>query len=181
MSLSARRFRKARGCDVVKPVISETVDPTQFLAHAGLGRRIVHLKAKGVFFSQGGSADSIFFLQKGRARLTVVSQAGKEATITLLVAGDFIGEESVAGVLGRRLSTATAISDCTALKIERKEMILAMDQEHELRISSWHSCWREVCGCRPTSWINSSTIARSGWHGYCYLWPNSVNPGNRKL
>jgi CRP/FNR family cyclic AMP-dependent transcriptional regulator len=87
------------------------------------------LKAKSVFFSQGSSADSIFFLQKGRARLTVVLQAGKEATITLLAVGDFIGEESIAAVLGLRLATATAITACTALKIE---MIRAVDQEHKL-------------------------------------------------
>ena len=107
-------------------------DPAKFLSNAGLGRRIVHFKPKAVFFSQGSSADSIFFLQKGRARLTVVSKAGKEATITLLTVGDFIGEESVAAALGLRLSTATAITACTALKIERKEMIRAIDEEHEL-------------------------------------------------
>lgn len=109
----------------------DVFDPAQFLSHAGLGRRIVHYKAEGVFFSQGGTADSIYFLQKGRARLTVVSKAGKEATITLLAVGDFIGEESVAAVLGLRLSTATAITACTALKIERKEMIRAIDEEHK--------------------------------------------------
>lgn len=115
-----------------KHIKSEPFDPAKFLAHAGLGRRIVQLKAKGVFFSQGSPADSIFFLQKGRARVTVVSQAGKEATITLIAAGEFVGEESIAAVLGLRLSTATAITACTALKIERKEMIRAVDQEHEL-------------------------------------------------
>jgi len=56
-------------------------DPAAFLAQAGLGRRIVQLKAKEAFFSQGSSADSIFYLQKGRAKLTVVSMAGKEATL----------------------------------------------------------------------------------------------------
>jgi CRP/FNR family cyclic AMP-dependent transcriptional regulator len=111
---------------------SALFDPAKFLANAGLGRRIVHFKANAVIFSQGSAADSIFFLQKGRARLTVVSKAGKEATITLLAVGDFIGEESVAAVLGLRLATATAITTCTALKIERKEMIRAIDEEHEL-------------------------------------------------
>jgi CRP/FNR family cyclic AMP-dependent transcriptional regulator len=110
----------------------KSFDPAEFLAHAGLGRRIVRLKTKGVFFAQGSSADSVFYLQKGRAKLTVVSKAGKEATITLLSAGDFIGEESVAGVLGLRLATATAITPCTALKIERKEMIRAIDEQHAL-------------------------------------------------
>ncbi|MEO7029339.1 MAG: Crp/Fnr family transcriptional regulator [Acidobacteriaceae bacterium] len=109
-----------------------TFDPLTYLAHAGLGRRIVQLKAGEPFFSQGDSADTIFYLQKGRAKLTVISKAGKEATITLLSVGQFIGEESVAAVHGLRLATATAIAACTALKIERMEMIRAIDEEHTL-------------------------------------------------
>jgi CRP/FNR family cyclic AMP-dependent transcriptional regulator len=105
-------------------------DVVDFLARAGVGRRIVTLKPKHAFFSQGGLADSVFYLQKGRVKVTVVSERGKEATITLLSAGDFIGEESIAGVAGLRLSTATAITGCTALKIERSEMIRVMHEEH---------------------------------------------------
>jgi CRP/FNR family transcriptional regulator, cyclic AMP receptor protein len=105
-------------------------DAADFLAKAGLGRRIVKLKPKDAFFSQGNAADSVFYLQKGRAKITVVSERGKEATITFLSAGDFIGEESIAGAVGFRLATATAVTACTALKIEREEMIRVMDQEH---------------------------------------------------
>ncbi len=105
-------------------------DAADFLAKAGLGRRIVKLKPKDVFFSQGNAADSAFYLQKGRAKITVVSERGKEATITFLSAGDFIGEESIAGAVGFRLATATAVTACTALKIERAEMIRVMHQEH---------------------------------------------------
>ncbi len=76
----------------------DSSDATRFLTEAGLGRRIVQLKPKEAFFSQGDKADSIFYLQKGRAKITVVSQKGKEATITLLAAGDFVGEESLASV-----------------------------------------------------------------------------------
>jgi CRP-like cAMP-binding protein len=101
-----------------------------FLANAGLGRRIVQLKPEHVFFSQGTAADSIFYLQKGRAKLTVISQKGKEATITLLGAGDFIGEESLAGGGGQRMATATSITACSALRIEREEMIRVMREEH---------------------------------------------------
>src|ERR1700691_1921137 len=101
-----------------------------FLAKVGLGRRIVHLKPAHVFFSQGTVADSIFYLQKGRAKLTVVSQKGKEATITLLGPGDFIGEESLAGGGGLRMATATSVTACTALRIERAEMIRVMHDEH---------------------------------------------------
>jgi CRP/FNR family cyclic AMP-dependent transcriptional regulator len=97
---------------------------------AGLGRRVVQLKPKHAFFSQGGPADSIFYLQAGRAKLTVVSKNGKEATITLLSTSDFIGEESLATVGGRHMTTATAITACTALEIEREEMVRVMHEEH---------------------------------------------------
>jgi CRP/FNR family transcriptional regulator, cyclic AMP receptor protein len=105
-------------------------DPATFLANAGIGRRIVRIKAKEVFFSQGDPADCVFYLQTGRARIAVVSRAGNEATIALLSAGEFVGEESIAGAAGLRMTTATAITACTALKIERVEMIRAMHEEH---------------------------------------------------
>ena len=109
-----------------------TFDLADFLATAGAGRRIVQLQPKQTFFSQGSSADSIFYLQTGRARLTVVSRDGKEATIALLRAGEFVGEESLASVGGLHMATASAITACTALRIERGEMIQEMHQEHSL-------------------------------------------------
>jgi CRP-like cAMP-binding protein len=109
-----------------------TFDLAAFLEEAGVGRRIVQLKPKQVFFSQGSSANAIFYLRTGRAKLTVVSHEGKEATIALLPAGEFIGEESLASVGGLHMATASAITACTALKIEREEMIRMMHQEHSL-------------------------------------------------
>jgi CRP-like cAMP-binding protein len=106
-------------------------DVAAFLAQVGLGRRIVQLAPKQPFFSQGDSADSVFYLQRGSAKVTVVSHAGKEATIRLISAGDFVGEESLAAVHGLRLATATAIAACTALKIGREEMIRVMPEEHD--------------------------------------------------
>jgi CRP/FNR family transcriptional regulator, cyclic AMP receptor protein len=114
----------------VSDLTQPAFDPEAFLASTGLGRKIVQLKAQEIFFSQGSKADSIFYLQNGRAKLTVVSATGKEATITLLSAGDFVGEESLAGAVGLRLATATAITACTALKIEREEMIRVMHEQH---------------------------------------------------
>jgi CRP-like cAMP-binding protein len=105
-------------------------DPAAFLAEAGLGRRIVRLKPKETFFSQGDPADCVFYIQNGRAKLTVISKEGKEATIALLTAGDFVGEDSMAGTPGLRMATATAIAPCSALKIERAEMIRVMHEEH---------------------------------------------------
>jgi len=106
-------------------------DAQAFLASAGLGRRIVQLAPKQTFFSQGDPADSIFYLQKGRAKVTIVSQAGKEATITLLSDGDFVGEEALAALSGRRLATAIAMTDCTALQITREELIRVMHDERD--------------------------------------------------
>jgi len=105
-------------------------DPAAFLAEAGLGRRIVRLKPKEAFFSQGDPADCVFYLQSGRAKLTVISKEGKEATIALLSVGDFVGEDSMAGTPGLRMATASAITPCSALKIERAEMIRVMHEEH---------------------------------------------------
>ncbi|MGA2888992.1 MAG: Crp/Fnr family transcriptional regulator [Terracidiphilus sp.] len=105
-------------------------DPAVFLARSGLGKKVVQLKAKQAFFSQGNPADCIYYLQNGRAKLTVISKGGKEATIALLSAGDFVGEESMAGTEGLRIATARAITPCTSLKIERLEMIRAMHEEH---------------------------------------------------
>ena len=111
-------------------MISSAFDPAVYLAHAGLGRIVVELKKGENFFTQGDQADSVFYLQNGRARLTVVSQSGKEATVSLHCSGDFVGESALAAIPGLRLSTATALCECTALKIAREEMIHVMHEEH---------------------------------------------------
>ena len=107
-------------------------DTAAFLASAGLGRRIIQFAPKETFYSQGDPADSVFYLQTGRAKVTVVSTAGKEATLALVSAGEFVGEGALAAVPGLRLSTATAITACTALRISREEMIHVMHEEHGL-------------------------------------------------
>ncbi len=112
-------------------------DAASFLANAGLGRKIVQMLPKQHFFSQGDPADSIFYLQEGRAKVMVVSPAGKEATITLVSAGDFVGEESLAALPGPRLATAVAVTACTALKIQREAMIRVMHEEHDFSDLFW--------------------------------------------
>ncbi len=106
-----------------------TFELTTFLEQAGVGRTVVHLHPKEVFFSQGSSAACIFYLRTGRAKLTVVSHDGKEATIALISAGEFIGDESLASVGGVHMATASAIDLCTALRIERGAMIRLMHEE----------------------------------------------------
>jgi CRP/FNR family cyclic AMP-dependent transcriptional regulator len=102
-----------------------------FLATEGTGRKILRLKPKQVFFSQGRPADSVFYLQTGRAKLTVVSKKGKEATVTLLAAGDFVGEESIAELGATRTATATALTLCMVLEITRERMLRVLHDEHE--------------------------------------------------
>jgi CRP-like cAMP-binding protein len=92
------------------------------LAAAGLNHKLVRLKAGDSFFAQGDPALCLFYLQSGRAKLTVFSKRGKEAIIMLLKAGDFIGEEVMANVASLRIASATAVTVCTAIKIERAAM-----------------------------------------------------------
>jgi CRP-like cAMP-binding protein len=127
MAVAAQQNVAVQMVQLEKP----TFDAHAFLTSAGLGRRIVHLAPKQNFFTQGDPADAVFYLQKGRAKITVVSTIGKEATITFLSDGDFVGEGSLSAVPGLRLATATAITACTALKIGREEMIRVMHEEHD--------------------------------------------------
>jgi len=105
-------------------------DPRTFLATEGPGRCIHREAARQDIFRQGGPADAVFYLQNGRAKLTVISKRGKEATVTLLAPGDFFGEESMAGVEALRTATASAVSVCMVLKIERERMLRALHEEH---------------------------------------------------
>jgi CRP-like cAMP-binding protein len=124
-----RTTRLERGYTLKDQSDQDSFDCAAFLAKAGLGRKIVKLEPKDTFFSQGDPADTVFYLQRGRARLTVVSQNGKEATITLLSGGDFVGEESLASIPGLRLASASAVNACAALKITRDEMARVMHDE----------------------------------------------------
>jgi CRP/FNR family cyclic AMP-dependent transcriptional regulator len=114
------------------PLSKMQFDPAAFLANAGLGRKIVDLKEKQTVFSQGDPANAVFYIQSGKIKLCVHSQGGKEAIIALLGPGSFLGEECVATSQPVRLATAIAITEGTALKIERKEMLRALHAEHAL-------------------------------------------------
>jgi CRP/FNR family cyclic AMP-dependent transcriptional regulator len=109
-------------------------DTAQFLATEGPGRCILRHTAKQDYFTQGSPADAVFFLQNGQAKLTVLSKRGKEATVTMLAAGDFFGEEAMVEVGALRTSTASAVTLCAALKIERNEMLRALHDEHEFSV-----------------------------------------------
>ncbi len=104
-------------------------DPKKFLATIGEGRRVVSFPRKQTIFTQGDEADAVFYLQEGKIRLTVVSKIGKEATLGILCEGEFFGEGSLAGQT-LRMGSATAITDCELLQIDKKAMMLALHREH---------------------------------------------------
>jgi CRP-like cAMP-binding protein len=99
-------------------------DPNTFLATIGEGRRIVAIPKKQTIFTQGDKADAVFYVQKGKVRLTVVSKAGKEATIGIVSENNFFGEGSLAGQL-LRMGSAESLTDCELLRVEKKAMLTA--------------------------------------------------------
>ena len=106
-------------------------NPKTFLATIGEGRKILSVQRKQSIFSQGDNADAIFYVQKGRVRLTVLSKNGKEATIAIVGAGNFLGEGSLAGQM-LRMGSAVAMTDCDILRVEKKTMMDALHREPAL-------------------------------------------------
>jgi CRP/FNR family cyclic AMP-dependent transcriptional regulator len=104
-------------------------DPKTFLATIGEGRKIVTVAKRQTIFTQGQKADAVFYVQKGRVRLTVVSKAGKEATIGIVTEKNFFGEGSLAGQ-HLRMGSAVAMTDCDLLRVEKKAMLSALHREH---------------------------------------------------
>jgi CRP/FNR family transcriptional regulator, cyclic AMP receptor protein len=102
-----------------------------FFSTIGTGRERVSFNKEDVIFSQGDSTDGLYFVQKGKVKLSVVSEAGKEATLGIMSEDDFFGEGGLAGQLSR-MASATAMSDCSLLHIEKKAMMRALAMEPKL-------------------------------------------------
>jgi len=113
----------------VAPKKNRGFDPNTFLATIGDGRKILDVPKKQTIFAQGDVADAVFYIQKGKVRLTVVSKAGKEATIGIVSEGNFFGEGSLAGQL-LRMGSAGAMTDCELLRVDKKAMMEALHREH---------------------------------------------------
>ena len=104
-------------------------DPNTFLATIGDGRKILAVPKNQSIFTQGDTADAVFYIRTGKVKLTVVSKAGKEATIGILKEGDFFGEGALAGQMVR-MGSATAMTDCEVLRVNKKAMMEAVHGEH---------------------------------------------------
>jgi len=105
-----------------------TFDPKRFLSTIDGGRTIVTAPKKQTIFAQGDSSDSVFYIQRGRIKLAVLAKNGKEATIGILNEGDFFGEGCLAAQ-PLRMCTATAMTDCALMRIDKKSMIDVIHRE----------------------------------------------------
>jgi CRP-like cAMP-binding protein len=114
---------------VAKP--SPEAEPVACLPDFGVGGRVVRLKEKDRLFSQGGAADAVFYVREGRVKLTVVSDAGKEAVLGIAGEGEFIGFSCLAGSRVY-LKTATAMTDCELLRIDKDVMKRALHSNDAL-------------------------------------------------
>jgi len=110
--------------------VNPQFDPKDFLEKAGVGRTLVELKKNQILFSQGDAADAVFYIEKGNIKLSVVSERGREATIALLESGNFVGESCVAAAERVRIVTATAMTRSKLMRIEQKEMVRVLHEEH---------------------------------------------------
>ncbi|MFZ0956572.1 MAG: Crp/Fnr family transcriptional regulator [Candidatus Sulfotelmatobacter sp.] len=111
--------------------LSARFDPAAFLASAGMGKTIREYAPKSVIFSQGDAAGSVYYIQKGSVKLSVVSKQGKEATIGMFGSGDFLGEGCIASDQPLRMATAATTSPCSVLEIEKKQMLRTLHAQHE--------------------------------------------------
>jgi len=103
-------------------------DPKRFLATTNGGRTIATYRKDATVFRQGEAADCVFYIQKGSAKVTVVSEQGKEAVVAILRKDEFLGEGCLTGQT-RRISTATALTDCEVMRIEKEAMIRVLHEE----------------------------------------------------
>jgi CRP/FNR family cyclic AMP-dependent transcriptional regulator len=106
-------------------------DPKTFLSVIDGGRELVSFAEKQTIFLQGDAADSVFYIHKGKVQLTVTSKTGKEAVIGLLKEGAFLGENCLTGE-PLRLCSASALTDCSLMRIEKNVMIKTLHEEPAL-------------------------------------------------
>jgi CRP/FNR family transcriptional regulator, cyclic AMP receptor protein len=105
-------------------------DIRTFLDSAGVSRRIIHFPPAAVVFAQGAQATSVFYIQEGGVKLSVLSSSGREAVVAMLGPTDFFGEGCLAGQ-PVRMATATAVIPTTALRIQKREMIRTLHEQPE--------------------------------------------------
>ena len=124
-------LRRAHHMNKMTTTAENDFDPHNFLSTIGEGRELISFEKKSVVFAQGDPTDGLFFIQVGKVRLSVLSDAGKEATLAILNPGDFFGEGGLTGQT-QRMSSATTLTECVVLHVGKASMTLAMSHEPKL-------------------------------------------------
>ena len=106
-------------------------DPQEFLARAGIGRAVSKYKTDQVIFAQGAPADAVFYVRRGKVKITVVSEEGREAVVAVVGPGTFLGEGCLAGQT-LRMGTASAMTDCEVMRVEKAAMVRTLQAETAL-------------------------------------------------
>lgn len=106
-------------------------DVESFLMRACAGKKVLAVSKGHQFFRQGDPADCVFFLKRGRVKISVLSASGKEATIRLVLAGDFFGEKAMAAEPGQRVTMATALTECSAIRVSRSDFLRLMKEDRD--------------------------------------------------
>ena len=138
--------------------IQVEVDVGAFLAKAGFERTKTKFAGTQFIFSQGDPADCVYYLQEGRVKISAISTTGKKATIRLVSAGEFFGEKAIASEPGLRVTTATAMTACTALRIARPEFLRLMQEEPSF--SNSFSSFLLACNLRVQADLTSQLFNR---------------------
>ncbi len=148
-------------------------DVDAFLVTVSEGISVISPSKGQAVFSQGAPADALFYIQKGKIKITTVSRHGKEAVVAILGAGDFFGEGCLTGQ-PRRISTATAMVDCSISRLDKATVIRVPSMTSLIsQNASWPICWRAIVEWRRTSLISFSTLAKNDSPGSFYFSPIS--------
>jgi len=148
----------------------QAFDPKTFLASEGRGRVISKYAPQEVIFAQGDVADSVFYIRKGKVKLSVISTEGKEAVFAILDANQFAGEGCLIGQT-KRLASATAMMNCDVTRIKKEEILGVMHDQPDFAMTFVLHILLRSARIRKTWSISSSIQPRSGWRASFSCWP----------
>jgi hypothetical protein len=145
------------------------VDWAAFLTGISRGKTVLEYGANRTVFAQGDPADSVWYLKHGKVKLAVTSQQGKEAIVSILSDNEFFGEGCLAGQL-LRISTASAVTDCTLFRIEMALMVRLLHEQQGIADCSLRTCFHATFDLKGIWSTSFSTPVRSAWPGFSYCW-----------
>ena len=145
-------------------------DPAAFLATAAPGRDISRHSKKGVIFAQGEDADAVFYIKKGKVKVSVLSKDGKEAVVALLGPDEFVGEGCLIGQ-PKRLATASAMTECETMRVDKTEIQRVIQDEPAFSQMFVSHVLTRNARVEEDLVDQSSTQQKNGLHVCCCCWP----------